>query len=197
MRAPLGRAIVTFPYMRMKAKHPAYPLPARRRRRRRLLRIALLLLAFNLVIPPYIRPAQGAVTSRFFLRTRPETANPLALEVHKGIDFAAPRGSPVRAAKSGIVDTVGSSPTLGTYVIIRHWLGFSTLYAHLDSARTRAGRPVVKWARIGSAGQSGRATGPHLHFEVRWLGRRLPPGPFLAIDSARRALWRLFRPGQR
>ena len=74
-------------------------------------------------------------------------------------------------------------------------LGFSTLYAHLDAARTRAGRPVVKWARIGSAGQSGRATGPHLHFEVRWLGRRLPPGPFLAIDSARRTLWRLVRPG--
>ena len=157
----------------------------RTRRPRRLLRIALLLLAFNLVIPPYVRPAQGAVTSRYFLRTRPESANPLALEVHKGIDFAAPRGSPVRAAKSGIVDVVGSSPTLGTYIIIRHWLGFSTLYAHLDSTRTRAGRPVVKWARIGSAGQSGRATGPHLHFEVRWLGRRLPgPGPFLAIDCS-------------
>ena len=118
----------------------------RTRRRRRLLPIALLLPAFNLVIPPYVRPAQGAVTSRYFLRTRPERMNPLALEVHKGIDFAAPRGSPVRAAKSGIVDT------LGTYIIIRHWLGVSTLYAHLESARTRPARPVVKWARIGSAG---------------------------------------------
>ena len=167
----------------------------RARRRRRLLRIALLLVAFNLVIPPYVRPVPGSVTSRFFPRVRPETANPLALEFHKGIDFRAPLGSPVRAAKSGIVDVVGSSPTLGTYVIIRHWLGFSTLYAHLDSARARPGRPVVKWARIGSAGQSGRATGPHVHFEVRWLGRRLPPGPLLAIDSARRALWRLVRPG--
>ena len=52
----------------------------------------------------------------------------------------------------------------------------------------------MKWARIGSAGQSGRTAGPHLHFELRWLCRRLPPGPFLAIDSARRALWRLVRP---
>ncbi|MDE0220801.1 MAG: M23 family metallopeptidase [Spirochaetaceae bacterium] len=179
----------------MKAKRTRYAVPAGRRRRRRLLRIALLLLAFNLVVPPYVRPVPGAVTSRYFLRTRPESANPLALEVHKGIDFRAPVGSPVRAAKSGIVDAVGTSPTLGTYVIIRHWLGFSTLYAHLESARTRAGRPVLKWARIGSAGQSGRATGPHLHFEVRWLGRRLPPGPFLAIDSARRAIWRLVGPG--
>ena len=65
--------------MRVRAKRPAYPVPARRRR---LLRIALLL-AFNLVIPPYVRPAQGAVTSRYFLRTRPETTNPLALEMHK------------------------------------------------------------------------------------------------------------------
>ena len=166
-----------------------------RRWRRRLRRVALAVLVFNLVIPPYVRPAEGPVTSRFFLRTRPESRNPLALEVHKGIDFGAPRGSPVRAAKSGIVDAVGDSPTLGTYVIIRHWLGFSTLYAHLETARARAGRPVLKWTRIGAVGQTGRATGPHLHFEVRWLGRRLPPGPFLAIDSARRALWRLVRPG--
>ena len=87
-----------------------------------------------------MRPAQGEVTSRYFLRTPPETANPLALAVHKGIDFAAPRGRPVRAAKSGIVDVVGSRPTLGTYVIIRHWLGFSTLYAHLTPrARAPAG----------------------------------------------------------
>ena len=96
------------------------------------------------VVPPYVRPVPGAVTSRFFLRVRPETANPLALEVHKGIDFRTPLGSPVRAVKSGIVYTVGTSPTLGTYIIVRHWLRFSTLYAHLESARTRPGWPVVK-----------------------------------------------------
>ena len=134
----------------------------RTRRPRRLLRIALLLLAFNLVIPPYVRPAQGAVTSRYFLRTRPESANPLALEVHKGIDFAAPRGSPVRAAKSGIVDVVGSSPTLGTYIIIRHWLGFSTLYAHLDSD-AHAPRPA------------GREVGAHRVGRTERPGHRSPP----------------------
>ena len=134
----------------------------RTRRRRRLLRIALLLLAFNLVIPPYVRPAQGAVTSRYFLRTRPERMNPLALEVHKGIDFAAPLGSPVRAAKSGIVDTVGTSPTLGTYIIIRHWLGFSTLYAHLD-VRAHAPRPA------------GREVGAHRVGRTERAGHRSPP----------------------
>ena len=166
------------------------PEPYRRRRgrRRRLLRLAVAIVAFNLLIPPYVRPVQGRVTSRYFVRTRPEVVMPLALEVHHGIDFGAPRGSPVRAAKSGIVAVVGSNATLGTYLIINHWLGFSTLYAHLDSARVRAGVPVLKWARIGTVGQSGRATGPHLHFEVRWRDRRLPPGPFLAMDSARRAL---------
>ena len=107
--------------------------------------------------------------------------NPLALEVHKGIDFAAPRGSPVRAAKSGIVDT------LGTYIIIRHWLGVSTLYAHLESARTRPARPVVKWARIGSAGQSGRATGPHLHFEM--LARPAAAAGSVPGHRRRSALW--------
>ena len=86
----------------------------RTRRRRRLLCTALLLLALNLVIPPYVRPVPGAVTSHYFLRTRPESTNPLALEVHKGIDFRAPIGSPVWRAKSGIVDTVETSPTLGT-----------------------------------------------------------------------------------
>ena len=142
------------------------PPPARHarrtRRRRRLLRVALLLLAFNLVIPPYVRPVPGAVTSRYFLRTRPESANPLALEVHKGIDFRAPIGSPVRAAKSGIVDAVGTSPTLGTYIIIRHWLGFSPLYAHLESTRTRPG-------------PAGREVGAHRVGRTDRTGHRSPP----------------------
>ena len=176
---------------------PAAEQPAGSRRRRRgrrlLLRLAVVVVAFNLVTPPYVRPAQGAVTSRYFVRTRPEASFPLALEIHKGIDFGAPRGSAVRAAKSGFVADAGVNPTLGRYIVIRHWLGFSTLYAHLDATHVRAGRLVLKWARIGTVGQSGRATGPHLHFEVHWHGRPLPPGPLLAIDSARSALWRLMR----
>ena len=156
--------------------------------------ILLAVLAFNLAIPPYIVPANGEITSRYFLRTRPESRFPLAVEAHRGLDFAAPVGTPVRAAKSGVVAEVGWSDTLGNFVEIDHWLGFSTRYAHLNAASVREGQLVVKWQRIGAIGQTGRATGPHLHFEVAFLGRRLPPGIFLLIDSGRRSLLRAIAP---
>ena len=162
--------------------------------RRRLVAILLGILAFNLVIPPYVVPTDGEITSRFFLRTRPESSFALAIEAHKGIDFAAPIGTPVRASKSGIVSEVGWSDTLGRFVEIDHWLGFSTRYAHLSATSVREGQLVLKWQRIGAVGQTGRATGPHLHFEVAFLGRQLPPSIFLLIDSGRRSLLRAVAP---
>lgn len=157
--------------------------------------ILLTVLAYNIVVPPYVVPVNGEITSRYFLRTRPESSFALALEAHRGLDFAAPPGTPVRASKSGIVAEVGWSDTLGRFVHINHWLGFSTRYAHLSGTSVRSGQLVIKWQRIGAVGQTGRTTGPHLHFEVAFLGRRLPPGLFLLIDSGRRGLLRAVAPG--
>ena len=163
--------------------------------KRRLMGILLAVIALNLIIPPYIIPTEGEVTSRYFVRVRPEARLP-ALEIHHGIDFGAPRGTTVRASKTGVVADAGFSDSLGNFVLIDHWLGFTTLYAHLDAVRVRDGQFVFKWQPIGTVGQTGRATGPHLHFEVAFMGRRLPPGIFLLIDAGRRSLFRALAPGR-
>jgi murein DD-endopeptidase MepM/ murein hydrolase activator NlpD len=152
--------------------------------------LAVALLLFWLVVPPFVVPLRGTFTSGFSLRRRPETMSLLDWELHTGLDIAAPVGTPVRAAKSGIVETAGSSDTLGNYVVIRHVLGFSTLYGHLSETSLRQGGWVLKGGTVGRVGQTGRATGPHLHFETRWHGRAVPPRLALGIDLLRRAAFR-------
>lgn len=156
-----------------------------------LLKTALLLAAFWFVLPPFIVPAHGRVTSGFFIRSAPDQIILPDTEFHGGIDIAAPEGTPVKAAKSGFVTSAGSSPTAGTYIEISHWLGFSSRYLHLASRSVGEGRFVLKGARIGTMGATGRSTGSHLHFEVRWLGFRIPPGIVLAFDNLRRGLFSL------
>ncbi len=152
--------------------------------------VGLVLLGLSLVVPPFLPPVDGVVTSRFFIRFAPDRFG--AVELHRGVDFAAPHGSPVRASRSGIVRTVGSSPTLGTYVIITHLLGWETRYAHLGKARISEGAFVFRGAAIGSVGSSGRSTGPHVHFEIGPRGSWLPPGPFLFFAHIRSRLLDFF-----
>ena len=123
----------------------------------------------------------GMVTSGFGIRRG---------VMHKGVDIAAPEGTPVHAADAGVVIFVGRLPGYGNTVIIRHSGNYVTIYAHDRENVVRAGQSVSCGEVIGAIGTSGRAAGPHLHFEVRYdnlaynpLSYLPPPGP-----SARRDL---------
>ncbi len=116
-------------------------------------------------------------------------------KMHKGVDFAAPSGSPVHAAGDGVVVIAGRRGTYGNYVRIRHNKTYSTAYAHLKSfARgISPGAHVHQGQVIAYVGMTGRATGPHLHYEVLVAGKqvnprgvRLPAGQTLAGADLRR-----------
>jgi murein DD-endopeptidase MepM/ murein hydrolase activator NlpD len=102
---------------------------------------------------------------------------------HKGIDFAAARGTPVHAAAGGMVVAAGpiteNQGRYGNTVIIDHG-GRRSLYAHLDSVSVHAGQRVAAGQHIGAVGQSGVATGPHLHLEMRQDGQAVDPAPMFA-----------------
>ncbi len=117
-------------------------------------------------------PVEGEQTSRFGLRYHPILRRK---KMHKGIDFGADRGRPVRAAGPGRVVYAGRKGTYGRLVIIDHGLGVETRYAHLDRVHAVEGEFVGAEALIGRVGATGRATGPHLHFEVRHFGRAIDP----------------------
>ncbi len=114
--------------------------------------------------------------------------------MHRGVDFAAPRGTPVRAAGDGVVQVAGNGGSYGNYIRIQHTSKYSTAYAHLTGfARGVAKGTRVKQGQvIGYVGATGRATGPHLHYEVLVGGRqmnprgvRLPAGESLAGEDLR------------
>lgn len=96
---------------------------------------------------------------------------------HKGVDFAAPRGTPIKAAGDGIVERANRYGSFGNYVRIRHANGYKTAYAHLNGfARgMRAGKRVRQGDIIGYVGTTGRSTGPHLHYEVHLNGQAVNP----------------------
>ncbi len=94
-------------------------------------------------------------------------------KLHKGTDFAAPRGTPIYAAGNGVIERAGPFSTYGNYIRIRHANGYQTAYAHMKGfARgMRKGRRVRQGEIIGYVGTTGRSTGPHLHYEVHVNGR--------------------------
>jgi murein DD-endopeptidase MepM/ murein hydrolase activator NlpD len=100
---------------------------------------------------------------------------------HTGLDYAAPAGAPVLAAGAGRVARVGPiAGGWGRVVVIDHGRGVTTWYAHLSVARVRVGQRVLAGLPIGLVGASGRASGPHLHFEVRVRGAAIDPLSALA-----------------
>ena len=94
---------------------------------------------------------------------------------HLGVDIAAPAGTPVVAAASGIVRLAAPLFLTGNTVIIDHGGGLTTTYAHLSRMDVAVGRRVKQGEEIGAVGATGRATGPNLHWGVEWLGTRLDP----------------------
>jgi len=98
---------------------------------------------------------------------------------HGGLDIAAPKGTAVRAADSGLVTLSGPRGGYGNLVIVDHLNGFETIYAHLDTVSVVSGRTILKGDILGTVGETGLATGPHLHFEIRARGTRLDPVDYL------------------
>ncbi|MBX2796568.1 MAG: M23 family metallopeptidase [Myxococcales bacterium] len=97
---------------------------------------------------------------------------------HDGVDIAAPEGTAVHATRDGIVRSVKEDPGYGHVVILDHGGGRETRYAHCATILVTAGERVSRGDKIATVGQSGRATGPHLHFEVRENGQPIDPeGP--------------------
>jgi murein DD-endopeptidase MepM/ murein hydrolase activator NlpD len=95
--------------------------------------------------------------------------------IHKGTDFAAPVGTPIYAPADGVVTFAGWSSGYGRLVKIKHEFGIETRYAHQSRIRVKVGQRVSRGDRIGDIGNSGRSTGPHLHYEIRVGGRPINP----------------------
>lgn len=102
---------------------------------------------------------------------------------HRGIDFAAARGTPVYAPADATVAAATTSypdgPNYGTVVVLDHGDGWQSLHAHLDGFDVQVGQRVAAGTQIGRAGTTGKVTGPHLHMELLWNGQRVDPEPLL------------------
>ena len=128
------------------------------------------------------RPVTGGwISSRFGPRIDPFTG---VRSMHRGIDIAAPAGSPVFATADAVVERVANNRVLGSYVILDHFgRSHQTLYAHLSSVDIRVGQRIRGGVPIGRVGSTGLSTGAHLHFEL-WY-RRQPINPALLIEGFR------------
>jgi murein DD-endopeptidase MepM/ murein hydrolase activator NlpD len=102
---------------------------------------------------------------------------------HEGIDFVAPVGTPIVAAADGVVVVAEYHPEFGNMVDIDHGDGLTSRYAHLSRMDVATGRLIKRGDEIGAVGNTGRSTGPHLHFEVRMLGVAQNPALFLKQGS--------------
>lgn len=129
-------------------------------------RLAFLRLLFQ-------RPvADTVISSHYGYRRSPVTGEP---QFHGGVDFAAPTGVSVIAAREGRVSATGFDPLYGKYVLIDHDGGYETFYGHLHEISVRLNDRVSSGMILGSVGNSGRSTGPHLHFEIRQHGKHRDP----------------------
>jgi murein DD-endopeptidase MepM/ murein hydrolase activator NlpD len=116
--------------------------------------------------------ASAPVSSRFGWRQDPITG---AAQFHQGVDIAVAYGRDVRAAAGGTVSFAGVQNGYGNTVVIDHEGGRQTRYAHLSRELVRAGDSVAEGQVVGKSGNSGRSTGPHLHFEMLVNGRPVDP----------------------
>ncbi|MFH1673742.1 MAG: M23 family metallopeptidase [Pseudomonadota bacterium] len=129
-----------------------------------------------LAATPSIRPTVGWISSRFGYRTSPFTGR---REFHKGLDIAARAGTPIIAPASGVVTFAGKKGAYGLMAIINHGHGVVTRYGHLEKCTVKRGDGVKRGDKIASLGNSGRSTGPHLHYEVNINGIPINPQKYI------------------
>jgi len=125
---------------------------------------------------PQCLPIEGRLTSGFGYRRSPFGRRS---EFHEGVDLAAPRGTPVRVVADGVVVFAGYKPGLGRTVVVDHGNGVETVYGHHSRLLVSAGQRVSAGEVIAAVGDSGRSTGDHLHFELRFNGKAVDPWPYL------------------
>ncbi|MCS7205518.1 MAG: M23 family metallopeptidase [Leptospiraceae bacterium] len=121
----------------------------------------------------FIMPVDGYITSHFGSRVNPFVHKMRSF--HKGIDIAAEMGTPIRAARDGIVIFSGRMEGYGNSIFIRHQNQYITIYAHNKVNYVKVGEVVRQGQIIGEVGRTGYATGPHLHFEIRKWDKPINP----------------------
>jgi murein DD-endopeptidase MepM/ murein hydrolase activator NlpD len=137
-------------------------------------------------IPSGYPLADATVTSSFGMREHPVIER---TRLHGGVDFRAAIGTPVNATADGVVEYAGNNPGsgMGRMIKVVHNYGFSTIYAHLSEVDVEVGQYIAQGDPLGRTGNSGLSSAPHLHYEVRYLERRLDPSSFMdwSIDRYR------------
>ena len=130
-------------------------------------------------IQPVLNKDLRLITSGFGVRIDPvyKTAR-----FHAGMDFSAPQDTKVFATGDGVITFVGWDQGLGNTVIIDHGFGYESVYAHLDNTNERKGVKVRRGDVIGAVGESGKATGYHLHYEVHYKGTPVNPINYFFMD---------------
>lgn len=121
---------------------------------------------------PDFTPTTGQITSYFGYRIHPITKR---RSMHDGLDFGADRGTAIKSAGSGIVTFSGTNGGYGKTIVISHGYGYKTVYAHNKFNLVAVGDKIEKGQKIGEVGNTGRSTGPHLHFEVHYNGVQINP----------------------
>ena len=131
-----------------------------------------------------LRPitSSARMSSGFGYRIHPVTGKS---QFHKGMDFAAPIGTPIYATGNGVVTFSGWGTGYGRYVEVDHGNGTVTRYAHTSANYVNVGDTVYANQQIAAVGNTGRSTGAHLHYEVRQNGQAINPQTYLAMAPAR------------
>ena len=134
------------------------------------------LLASTPAIQPIPRSVKSWVTSRFGYRISPFTER---REFHKGFDISSRRGTTILATADGVVTFVGKKGLLGNTVVIDHGHGMVTRYGHCEKFLKKRGDKVKRWEPIALMGNTGRSTGPHVHYEVHLNGLPVNPEKYI------------------
>jgi murein DD-endopeptidase MepM/ murein hydrolase activator NlpD len=124
----------------------------------------------------YVHPHQGIITSKYGWRDG---------KMHKGTDIDLKKGQAIVAAFDGMVRVARKQGAYGNVVIIRHYNGLETVYAHLSKIKVKPGQVIAAGQILGLGGSTGRSSGPHLHFEVRFKGQALNSSNFISYAEGK------------
>ena len=131
---------------------------------------------------PSVWPVHGWLSAGYGMRSDPFNGE---RDFHPGLDISAERGTPIRATAAGKVELAAPSGDYGNLVVVDHGYGLVTRYGHLSKFAVWAGREIRRGDIVGYVGSTGRATGPHLHYEVLANGKLINPLQLLTGRSAR------------